>query len=42
MKATLTIKTNEIKTRVVWGFKPTTRVKPSKKIYKREKKGIIY
>lgn len=42
MKTTLKIKTNEIKTRVTWGFKPTTRVKPSKKIYKRDKKNIIY
>ena len=41
MKTTLKIKTNEIKTRVVWNFKPTTRVKPSKKIYSR-KKEIIY
>ena len=41
MKTTLKIKTNEIKTRVTWAFKPTTRVKPSKKIYSR-KKEIIY
>lgn len=42
MKTTLTIKTNDIKIRVVWGFKPTTRVKQSKKIYSRKSKNIIY
>lgn len=42
MKPTLTIKTNEIKTRIVWGFKPTTRIKPSKKVYSRKKKDYVY
>jgi len=41
MKTQITIKTDKIKQRVVWNFKPTTRVKPSKKIYSR-KKDIIY
>jgi hypothetical protein len=41
MKTQITIKTDKIKQRVVWNFKPTTRVKPSKKIYSR-KKEIIY
>ncbi|MDY0181459.1 hypothetical protein [Aliarcobacter skirrowii] len=41
MKTKITIKTDKIKQRVVWNFKPTTRVKPSKKIYSR-KKDIIY
>ena len=42
MKMTMTIKTSEIKTRVVWGFKPITRVKASKKLYSRKniKKGF--
>lgn len=42
MKRVDTIKTNDIKIRVFWGFKPTTRVKPSKKIYSRKSKNIIY
>ncbi|WP_418179156.1 hypothetical protein ACNSOO_10170 [Aliarcobacter lanthieri] len=42
MKTVDTIKTNDIKIRVVWGFKPTTRVKPSKKIYSRKSKISIY
>jgi len=37
MKTVITIKTSEIKSRVLWGFKPTTRVKQSKKIYSRKK-----
>lgn len=37
MKTIMTIKTSELKSRVVWGFKPTSRVKPSKKIYSRKK-----
>jgi hypothetical protein len=42
MKTQITIKTSEIKSRVVWNFKPTTRVKPSKKVYSRKsiKKGF--
>ena len=35
MKTTITIKTSEIKSRVVWGFSPITRVKQSKKVYSR-------
>jgi len=31
-----TIKSSQIKTRVVWGFNPITRVKPSKKVYSRK------
>lgn len=37
MKTVIKIKTSEIKTRVVWNFKPTTRVKQSKKVYSRKK-----
>mgnify|MGYP000022207327 FL=1 len=36
MKTKITIDTSSIKTRVVWGFKPITRVKESKKIYSRK------
>lgn len=38
MKTQITIKTSEIKSRVVWSFKPITRVKPSKKVYSRKTK----
>lgn len=36
------VNTSEIKSRMVWNFKPTTRVKPSKKVYSRKsiKKGF--
>jgi len=27
----------QIKSRVVWGFNPVTRVKPSKKVYSRKR-----
>lgn len=42
MKTTMTIKTSKIKSRVVWGFSPITRVKQSKKVYSRNnfKKGL--
>ncbi|MCT7606884.1 MULTISPECIES: hypothetical protein [Aliarcobacter] len=36
MKTKISIDTNSVKTRVVWGFKPITRVKQSKKIYSRK------
>ena len=32
-----TIKIPKAKSRVVWGFNPVSRVKPSKKIYNRKK-----
>ena len=41
MKTTITIKTSEIRSRVVWGFSPITRVKQSKKVYSRKKVGKI-
>ena len=41
MKTVVTIKTSEIKSRVVWGFSPITRVKPSKKVYNRKKIGKL-
>ena len=41
MKMTMTIKTSEIKSRVVWGFSPITRIKQSKKVYSRKKVGKI-
>ncbi len=37
MKTTITINTSEIKSRVVWGFSPVTRVKQSKKVYNRKR-----
>ena len=36
MKTKISIDTIGIKTRVIWGFKPITRVKESKKIYSRK------
>lgn len=36
MKQRTTIKIPRQKQRVVWGFSPVTRVKPSKKIYSRK------
>lgn len=36
MKTKISIDKNSIKTRVIWGFKPITRVKESKKIYSRK------
>ncbi len=36
MKTKISIDTGSIKTRVIWGFKPITRVKESKKIYSRK------
>jgi hypothetical protein len=43
MKAVITIKNSQIKSRVVWDFKPTTRVKPSKRVYNRKKiKADVY
>ena len=42
MKTKITIDTSSIKTRVVWGFKPITRVKESKKIYSRKNLKFIY
>lgn len=41
MKTTMTIKTSEIKSRIVWEFSPITRVKQSKKVYSRKKVGKI-
>jgi hypothetical protein len=41
MKTTITIKTSEIRSRVVWGFSPITRVKQSKKVYSRKKIGKV-
>ena len=36
------IKIPKLKQRIVWDFKPTTRIKPSKKLYNRKKsKNII-
>ena len=32
-----TIKVPKLKQRVIWDFKPTTRIKPSKKLYNRKK-----
>lgn len=37
-----TIKIPKTKQRVTWGFNPSTRVKPSKKIYNRKKLKIKY
>lgn len=37
MKKSLSIKSSDIKSRVLWGFNPITRVKPSKKVYSRKK-----
>jgi hypothetical protein len=31
------IKIPKLKQRVIWDFKPTTRIKPSKKLYNRKK-----
>ena len=36
-KEKVKIQTSHIKTRVIWGFNPIVRVKPSKKIYSRKK-----
>lgn len=36
MKIKINIDSSAIKSRVVWGFKPTNRVKESKKIYSRK------
>jgi hypothetical protein len=33
----ITIKIPKLKQRVIWDFKPTTRIKPSKKLYNRKK-----
>ncbi len=41
MKTIITIKISEIKSRVVWGFSPITRVKQSKKVYNRKRIGKI-
>jgi hypothetical protein len=37
----ITIKIPKLKSRVVWGFNPISRVKPSKKIYNRKKSKIF-
>lgn len=37
-----TIKIPKLKSRVVWGFNPSSRVKPSKKIYNRKNLKIYY
>lgn len=36
MQTKITINLKDIKSRVMWQFKPTNRVKPSKKIYSRK------
>jgi len=36
----LTIKTSQIKTRIVWGFNPVTRTKKSKKLYTRKNQKV--
>lgn len=36
-----TIKIPKLISRVIWGFSPITRVKPSKKIYSRKKSKIF-
>ncbi len=36
MKTKISVDASSIKTRVIWGFKPVTRVKESKKIYSRK------
>lgn len=41
-KQKLTIKPSQIKTRVTWGFNPTTRTIPSKKLYSRKNYKIDY
>ncbi|WP_418179152.1 hypothetical protein ACNSOO_10150 [Aliarcobacter lanthieri] len=41
MKIDISIDAIQIKSRVTWGFRPTTRVKPSKKIYSRKNKSYI-
>lgn len=41
MKTVITVKTSQIKSRVVWDFSPITRVKPSKKVYSRKKIGKV-
>lgn len=41
MKTTLKVDTSKIKSRVVWGFSPVSRVKQSKKVYSRKKLGKV-
>lgn len=37
MKIKINLKKSQIKQRITWGFNPTNRVKPSKRIYNRKK-----
>jgi len=41
-KQKLTIKKSKIKTRITWGFNPTTRTIPSKKLYTRKNYKVTY
>ena len=42
MRANKSIKIPKIKPRITWGFNPSTRIKPSKKIYSRKNYKIEY
>lgn len=42
MKTKLAIKIPKLKSRVTWGFNPSTRKIPSKKIYTRKNQKIEY